>query len=95
MAVWSDENASAKDDHGNFCLPQRRLRRSVKDHLWLVPRAAVSVVVWVADRAAVAGLAALRSGRHSNLSCTPPKCSLQKTWVHADTPGIARGYLLQ
>ena len=52
-ASWRDENASAKEDHGNFWVPQRRLKRSVKDHLWLVALAAVSVVVWVAIHAAI------------------------------------------
>jgi hypothetical protein len=54
-ASWRDENASAKEDYGNFWLPQRRLKRSVKDHLWLVALAAVSVVVWVAIHAVISG----------------------------------------
>jgi hypothetical protein len=53
-ASWRDENASVKQDLGNFRLPQRRPKGSVKDHLWLVTLAAVSVVVWVAIHAAIA-----------------------------------------
>jgi hypothetical protein len=53
-ATWRDVNALATEDHGNFWLPRRRLKRSLKDHLWLVALGAVSVVVWVAIHAAIA-----------------------------------------
>jgi hypothetical protein len=49
---WTDENAWAEEDHGDFWVPQKRFPKRVKGHLWFVALAAASVVVWIAIRAA-------------------------------------------
>jgi hypothetical protein len=49
---WTDENAWAEEDHGDFWTPQKRFPRRVKGHLWFVALAAVSAVVWIAIHAA-------------------------------------------
>jgi hypothetical protein len=48
---WTDENAWAEEDHGDFWVPQERFPKRVKGHLWFVALAAASVV-WIAIRAA-------------------------------------------
>jgi len=50
---WTDKNAWAEEDHGDFWMPRKPLRKAVTDNLWLVALAVVSLVVWVAIRTAV------------------------------------------
>jgi hypothetical protein len=55
---WTDENAWAEEDHGDFWVPQKRFPRRVKGHLWFVALAAASAVVWIAIHAAGASYVA-------------------------------------